>query len=430
MLLPDTYAVNAEGHMAIGGCDLGELAVRFGTPLYVYDEATLRGRLVEYRDTLRSAYPGESLVLYSGKAFLSMEIARLVADEGAGLDLVSGGELYLAQKAGFPMERVFFPGNNKSREEVEMAASMGIGALVVDSPHEIDLLAQLPQDARVRATLRVSPGIQPNTHSFISTGQLDSKFGFPLETGQALEALRRLLEVPVAEVQGVHAHIGSQIFDLASYAAAAERVLDFLVTARDQLGFTARQLSMGGGLGIAYTRADDPPRPSDFAHVVADAVNEGASQRGLELPRLLVEPGRSIAGPAGVALYTVGATKDIPGVRTYVAVDGGMGDNIRPKLYGALYEVFKVAAPDAPADRTVTIAGRYCESTDILVKDARVPELQPGDVIAMPAAGAYQLAMASNYNYNRRPAVIMVRDSEARLIRRRETYDDLLATEA
>ena len=378
MLFPDTYEVNAAGHMAVGGCDLGELAAEFGTPLYVYDEATLRSRLAEYRDSLRGAYPGESLVLYAGKAFLSMEIARLVADEGAGLDLVSGGELLPGAEGRLPNGARVLPRQQQVPEEVEMAASMGIGALVVDSLHEMELLRELPAGNRVRTTLRVSPGIKPDTHSFISTGQLDSKFGFPVETGQALEALKRLIDVPAADVTGVHAHIGSQIFDLSSFAAAAERVLDFLVTARDQLGFIARELSLGGGLGIAYTRSDTPPSPAEFAHVIADAVNEGASQRGLELPRLLIEPGRSIAGPAGVALYTVGAIKEIPGVRTYVAVDGGMGDNIRPKLYGAVYEAFKVDAPDAEADQTVTIAGRYCESTDILIKDAQMPALAPG----------------------------------------------------
>ncbi len=429
MLFPDTYEVNARGHMAVGGCDLADLASEFGTPLYVYDEATLRGRIIEYRDTMKRAYPGESLVLYAGKAFLSIAMAQLVMDEGAGLDLVSGGELYLAEKAGFPMDRVFFPGNNKSADEVEAAARLGIGALVVDSRSEIELLRRLPASPHVRATLRISPGIQPDTHSFISTGQLDSKFGFPVETGQALDTLHELLRVPAADVTGVHAHIGSQIFDLTSYAAAVEKVLDFLVTAREQLGFRARELSMGGGLGIAYTRQDTPPTPADFVHVVADAVNEGCSQRGLELPRLLVEAGRSIAGPAGVAVYTVGAIKEIPGVRTYVSVDGGMGDNIRPKLYGSRYEAFKVDAPDADASETVTIAGRYCESTDILIKDAQMPPLASGDLIAMPAAGAYSLAMSSNYNYNVRPAVVMVRDGNARLIRRRETYDDLLVTE-
>lgn len=429
MLFPDTYSVNAAGRMSVGGCDLSDLAREFGTPLYVYDEATLRGRIAEFRDTLKSTYPGESLLLYAGKAFLTKQVARLVAEEGVGLDLVSGGELYLAKQAGFPMERVFFPGNNKSLEEVEMAAEYGIGALVVDSLTEIDMLSSMDPRLKVRCTLRVSPGIQPDTHSFISTGQLDSKFGFPVETGQALATLGRLMAVPAAEVTGVHAHIGSQIFDLSSYPAAAERVLDFLVRARDQLGFTARELSMGGGLGIAYTSDQQPPRPSDFVHVVADAVNEGASQRGLSLPRLLIEPGRSIAGPAAVAVYTVGAIKEIPGIRTYVSVDGGMGDNIRPKLYGSRYEAYKVDAPDAPRDTTVTIAGRYCESTDILIKDAEMPRLATGDLLALPANGAYSLAMASNYNYNTRPAVVMVRGGRARLIRRRETYADLLLTE-
>ena len=429
MLFPDTYEVNAAGRMSVGGCDLSDLAREYGTPLYVYDEATMRGRIAEFRDTLRATYPGDSLVLYAGKAFLTKQVARLVADEGAGLDLVSGGELYLARQAGFPMERVFFPGNNKSREEVEMAADYGIGALVVDSLTEIDMLSSMDPGRGVRCTLRVSPGIQPDTHSFISTGQLDSKFGFPVETGQALDTLRLLMAVPAAEVTGVHAHIGSQIFDLSSYPAAAEKVLDFLVQALDQLGFVAAELSMGGGLGIAYTSDQRPPRPAEFVQVIADAVNEGCSQRGLKLPRLMIEPGRSIAGPAAVAVYTVGAIKEIKGVRTYVSVDGGMGDNIRPKLYGSRYEAYKVDSPGAPRDTTVTIAGRYCESTDILIKDAQVPALATGDLVALPANGAYSLAMSSNYNYNTRPAVVMVRDGESRLIRRRETYDDLLLTE-
>ena len=430
VLFPDTYEVNAAGRMSVGGCDLADLAAEYGTPLYVYDEQTMRARIAEFRDTLRSTYPGESLVLYAGKAFLTKQVAQLVAEEQAGLDLVSGGELYLAQQAGFPMERVFFPGNNKSLEEVEMAAAAGIGALVVDSLTEVDMLAAMDPSRRVRCTLRVSPGIQPDTHSFISTGQLDSKFGFSVENGQALDTLRRLLAVPAADVTGVHAHIGSQIFDLSSYPAAAERVLDFLVTARDQLGFVARELSMGGGLGIAYTSDQEPPRPAQFVQVIADAINEGCSERGLELPRLLIEPGRSIAGPAAVAVYTVGAVKEIPGIRTYVSVDGGMGDNIRPKLYGSRYEAYKVDAPEAQRSTTVTIAGRYCESTDILIKDAEMPPLATGDLLCLPANGAYSLAMSSNYNYNTRPAVVMVRDGSARLLRRRETYDDLLLTEA
>jgi diaminopimelate decarboxylase len=293
------------------------------------------------------------------------------------------------------MDRVFFPGNNKSRSEVEDAVRLNLGSLVIDSSQEIEILRATAPARRLRVVLRVSPGIKPDTHSFISTGQLDSKFGFPIETGQALATLRSLLALECAEVLGVHAHIGSQIFDLSSFVAATERVLDFLVTARDELGFSARDLSLGGGLGIAYTRNDEPPRPADFARAVAAAVAEGCKQRALDLPRLLLEPGRSIAGPAGVALYTVGAIKEIPGVRTYVAVDGGMGDNIRPKLYDSRYEAFKVDSPDADADTVVTIAGRYCESTDILIKDAPMPRLAPGDVICIPAGGAYQYAITT-----------------------------------
>jgi len=429
MLFPDSYAVNSSGRMEVGGCDLEELAEEFGTPLYVYDEATLRGRIREFTKALRTSYAGKSLVLYAAKAFLSIQVAKLVAEEGAGLDIVSGGELFLAERAGFPMERVFFPGNNKSREEVDAAAGLNIGSLVVDSLHEIEMLRNLPEGRPIRVTLRVSPGVKPDTHSYISTGQLDSKFGFPIESGEALNALRLLMQVPRAEVVGLHAHIGSQIFELSSFAAAVEPILDLVRDSRAVLELVTRDLSLGGGLGIAYTRADSPPTPTEFVRTIATAVSDGCDARGITLPRLLLEPGRSIAGPAGVAIYRVGAIKEIPGVRTYVSVDGGMGDNIRPKLYGAVYEAFKVDAPDAEADTVVSIAGRYCESTDILIKDARMPALATGDLVCIPAAGAYTMSMSSNYNYNVRPAVVMVADGGARLIRRRETYEDLLLTE-
>jgi diaminopimelate decarboxylase len=277
--------------------------------------------------------------------------------------------------------------------------------------------------------LRVSPGIKPDTHDFISTGQLDSKFGFSIETGAAMSALRAALQVDGLDVRGVHMHIGSQIFDLACYPAAVEMVASFLGDAHDALGFTARELSVGGGLGIAYTDDDDPPTPSQFMQIVTESVRSWFEARSLPLPSLLVEPGRSVAGPAGVAVYTVGARKEIPGVRTYVSVDGGMGDNIRPKLYGARYQPMMVSdAADRPVE-TVSLAGRYCESTDILVHDCTLPRLQSGDLVALPAAGAYSLAMASNYNVNFRPAVVFVAGGKARLVRRRETLDDLLRTE-
>ncbi|HXA28603.1 MAG TPA: diaminopimelate decarboxylase [Candidatus Angelobacter sp.] len=428
MLLPDTATRTPGGNLSVGGCDLADLAARFGTPLYVYDEATLRNRLRGYREALR-AWPAGGDVLYSAKAYLSPAMVRLLVEEDCGIDVVSGGELAVALRFGMDPRRIGFPGNNKDASEVRDSVAAGVGHHVVDSEHELALLAALPDRSRAGVMLRVSPGIKPDTHDFISTGQLDSKFGFSIETGAAMQALRAALDVGDLDVRGVHMHIGSQIFDLGCYPAAVEMVAAFLAAARDSLGFAARELSVGGGLGIAYTDDDDPPTPGQFMQTVTESVRHAFEARALPLPALLVEPGRSVAGPAGIAVYTVGARKEIPGVRTYVSVDGGMGDNIRPKLYGARYQPLLVAdAADRPVE-TVSLAGRYCESTDILVRDCELPRLQPGDLVALPAAGAYSLAMASNYNVNFRPAVVFVAGGEARLVRRRETLDDLLRSE-
>ena len=427
MLLPDTAARGADGRLRVGGCDLGELADRFGTPLYVFDEATLRSRLRAYRAALR-AWPAGGDVLYSAKAYLSPAMVRLLVEEDCGIDVVSGGELEVALRSGMHPSRIGFPGNNKEAWEVAAAAAAGVGHLVVDSERELDLIAALPGGRRVAAMLRLSPGIKPDTHDFISTGQLDSKFGFGIETGQAEAALRRALSLDGLDLRGVHIHIGSQIFDLRCYPAALDIVAGFLARARAEHGFEAATLSVGGGLGIAYTDTDDPPTVSEFMQIVTTSVERTFAANRLALPRLLVEPGRSVAGPAGVALYRVGARKEIPGVRTYVSVDGGMGDNIRPKLYGARYQPMPVAGGGGD-EETVSIAGRYCESTDILVRDVRLPRLRAGDLLAVPAAGAYTLSMASNYNVNPRPAVVFAAAGQARLVRRRETVDDLLRCE-
>jgi diaminopimelate decarboxylase len=411
--------------MEVGGCDLVELAHAHGTPLYVYDEATVRQRAKEYV----SAMAGAGQVLYSAKAFASPRFLRVVAEEGLGLDVVSAGELHLALRSDFPRDRIHFLGNNKSREDVEAAHRAG-ATIVIDGDHEFDLLAGVvPEGERVPVMLRLSPGVKPDTHDHISTGQLDSKFGFSIESGAARRAVERALAHPKLDLVGLHSHIGSQIFALGAYEDAMEIMLDLLVELRDELGFQPRKLGAGGGLGIAYTRHDDPPTPRYFVETVRRALGEGCARRGLEVPELVVEPGRSIAGPAGIALYTVGAIKEIPGVRTYVSVDGGMGDNIRPKLYGARYEAYLASDPDHAPDGRVTIAGKYCESTDILITDIDMPRLQPGDVIALPAAGAYCLAMASNYNGMPRPEVLMLRDGEALVMRRRETLEDLTSAE-
>ncbi|HEY3084008.1 MAG TPA: diaminopimelate decarboxylase [Candidatus Dormibacteraeota bacterium] len=425
MLFPVTYRVNAAGHMEVGGCDLVELARTHGTPLYVYDEATVRQRASEYM----AAMEGAGQVLYSAKAFASPQFLRVIAEEGLGLDVVSAGELHLALKSGFPRERVHFLGNNKSVEDLQAAYTAG-ATIVIDGEHEFELLrGVVPEGERAPVMLRLSPGVKPDTHDHIATGQLDSKFGFSVESGAARKAVETALQHPSLELVGLHSHIGSQIFALRAYEEAMEIMLDLLAALRSELGFEPRKLGAGGGLGIAYTRDDDPPTPRHFVETVRHALERGCAERGLKVPELVVEPGRSIAGPAGIAIYTVGSIKDIPGVRRYVAVDGGMGDNIRPKLYGARYEAFLASDPERRPDGKVTIAGKYCESTDILITDIEMPELRPGDVIALPAAGAYCLAMASNYNGMPRPEVLMLRDGQARVMRRRETLEDLVAAE-
>jgi diaminopimelate decarboxylase len=425
LLFPVTYRVNAAGHMEVGGCDLVQLARRHGTPLYVYDEATVRQRASEYVAAMGSS----GQVLYSAKAFASPKFLRVVAEEGLGLDVVSAGELHLALKSGFPRDRIHFLGNNKSTEDLRSAYAAG-ATIVIDGDHEFDLLRELvPDGERSPVMLRLSPGVKPDTHDHISTGQLDSKFGFSIESGAARQAVETALKHPRLELVGLHSHIGSQIFALRAYEEAMEIMLGLLAELHRELGYEPHKLGAGGGLGIAYTHDDDPPTPRDFVETVRGAMVAGCARRELKVPQLVVEPGRSIAGPAGMALYTVGSIKDIPGVRRYVAVDGGMGDNIRPKLYGARYEAFLASGPERSPDGKVTIAGKYCESTDILITDVEMPALGPGDVIAVPAAGAYCLAMASNYNGMPRPEVLMLRDGKAEVMRRRETLDDLVAAE-
>jgi diaminopimelate decarboxylase len=420
--------VGAGGHAEVGGCDLVELAHAHGTPLYVYDEQTIRSRCREFI----SAMGARGEVLYSAKAFSSPGFLRVVTDEGLGLDVVSAGELLIADAAGCPTERAHMLGNNKSLDDVAAAWEAG-ACLVVESWHEFDLLSEVvPAGQRMRCMVRVSPGVKPDTHDFVSTGQLDSKFGFSIESGAARAAVERALAHERVELTGLHSHIGSQIFDLRGHAAALEIMLGLAAELRRDLGYEPQRLGAGGGLGIAYTTADDPPTPREFVATLLNALDAGAARLDLTPPRLMVEAGRAIAGPAGIAVYTVGAIKDIPGTRRYVAIDGGMGDNIRPKLYGARYEVRLASDPEAEPDRRsgpVSVAGKYCESTDVLAADVALPPVSPGDVLMVPAAGAYCLAMASNYNGFPRPEVVMVSNGAARVIRRRETIADLLAAE-
>jgi diaminopimelate decarboxylase len=429
-VLPITAAVSAAGHLTIGGCDTLELAQQFGTPLYVFDEADLRDRCREYRREFGERLPDVS-VLYASKAYIGKALAGLIADEGLGLDVVSGGEIALARAAEFPLERAYFHGNNKSRSELEEAMAAGVGRVVIDNFQDIELLDAVGRAAgrRQAVLLRVTPDVDPHTHSHITTGVLDSKFGFALAQGQAEAAMVRALDAPGLDVVGVHCHIGSQLFETEPYAAAIDKVLAFAAAMTAKNGLDLREFSPGGGIGLQYLRDEAPPPLSVFADTIATAVKAACERYGLKLPRVVVEPGRSIVGRAGVALYTVGARKDVPGVRTYVAVDGGMADNIRPAIYGSQYEALAASQLLAPSSETVTVVGRYCESGDVLVHDVALPHLDAGDLLAIPASGAYCLAMASNYNAALKPPIVFVADGKARLVRRRETYADLLACE-
>ncbi len=429
-ILPLGATRNDAGHLVLGGCDCVALAEEYGTPLYVYDEATIRAQCREYLGGLRAAYP-DALVIFAAKALGSPAIFQIVAQEGLGLDVVSGGELYAAQRAGVPLERVYFHGNNKSRTELEEALAAGVGRVVVDNLYELRLLAQLAAARGVRqpVLLRVGPGVEAHTHEYRKTGILDSKFSLPIVTGDAERAVAEALAAPGLELVGLHAHIGSQIFELEPYGETVRIVLQFAAEMQARHGLVLREFSPGGGWGIAYTEGDDPPQYGEAAAMVSGTVRAEAERLGLPLPRLVIEPGRSIVGRAGVALYTVGAIKDIPGVRRYAAVDGGMADNIRPALYGAEYRALLANRADTGPVERVTIAGKYCESGDVLIRDADLPALRSGDLLALPASGAYNLAMASNYNMAPKPAVVLVRDGTARLIRRRQTYEDLLREE-
>ena len=426
-VFPHATEVTADGHLSIGGCDVVALAMEHGTPLYVFDEQTIRDRCQSFRREFQGRYP-DTRVVYAAKALANLALTGILVEEGLGMDVASGGELALAKAGGMAPDLVYFHGNNKSRTELEEALAWGIGRIVLDNFHELDLLEQVAKEAgRTQEVLvRVSPSVDPHTHRYISTGTLDSKFGFSIGTGQAEQAVRRAIASPNLDLVGLHCHIGSQIFEIEPYQDAIRVTLEFASRMREE-GLHMVEFSPGGGFGIPYTKDDAPPSIADYAEAITSTLVKTCRDLDMEQPIMSIEPGRSLVGPAGVALYSVGARKEIPGVRTYVSVDGGMSDNIRPALYEATYEaVVANRMGQAPTER-VTIAGKYCESGDILVLDADLPVTTPGDLVALPAAGAYCVPMASNYNMSPRPAVVLVRGGTARLIRRRETYHDLMA---
>ena len=423
-LFPLTAEVDNQGHLVIGGCNTVDLAAEFGTPLYLFDEFSLRSKCAELKAEFSQRYR-DTTVIYACKAFINGALAVILREEGLGLDVVSSGELSIAHSVGFPLDKVYFHGNNKSAEELMLALKWHIGRIVVDNFHELRMLAEMAkeQGSIPDILLRLSPGVEPHTHKYIATGIVDSKFGFPLLSGE--EAVAQAMSAPNLNLVGLHFHIGSLIFEVEPYREAIEVILDFAAEMKQKHGFELRELNVGGGFAIQYTLDSPAPPISAYAEVIASKVISKCQQLKLALPRLTVEPGRSIVGAAGVALYKVGVVKDIPGVRCYVSVDGGMGDNIRPALYGSKYEAVVANKMLAKEAKEITIAGKFCESGDILIRDIALPPVSAGDIIAVPDCGAYCLPQASNFNASLKPAIVLVNKGEARLIRRRETFDDL-----
>jgi diaminopimelate decarboxylase len=426
-LFPLTAEVNRRGHLLIGGCDVVDLANEFSTPLYLFDEQTIRNKCREFKDEFCKYYPN-TLVIYASKAFLNRALALIFKEERLGLDVVSGGELSIAHSVDFPLDKVYFHGNNKTTEELNLALDLGVGRIVVDNFYELKLLNRLAKEKGTSQNilLRLTPGVDPHTHQYTTTGTIESKFGFPLATGQAEEAVNQALPASNLNLLGFHFHLGSPVSEIQPYELAMELVLRFAQEMGKKFDFNLSEFDIGGGFAVPYTLDSKVPTVVDYARALAEKLDSLISGLGLSRPRLIIEPGRAIVGQAGVALYKVGAIKEIPGIKKYVCVDGGISDNIRPALYGAKYEAL-VANKALKAEReVVTIAGKLCQSGDILVRDINLASVHTGDIITIPVCGAYSIPMSSNYNAMPRPAIVMVKEGRGRLIRRRETYQDLM----
>ena len=428
MFLNESFGISENGHLTFGGCDCVSLAEKYNTPLYVMDETAIRRNCRAYKNALDKFYDGNALVIYASKAFSSRCMYKIVQEEGLGVDVVSGGEIYTALSAGFPADKIYFHGSNKSEDELKYAVENHIGRIMVDNYCELNMLDEIAGDKglRQKVILRVTPGVDAHTHSFIRTGQIDSKFGVAIDTGEAFYFVKEALSLENIEVTGLHCHIGSQIFDYEPFACAAEKMMAFIAELKEKIGFETKELDLGGGFGIKYTHRDDPIPYEQFMEKISLVIKNLAAEKGVALPFIIMEPGRSIVGEAGITLYTVGCVKQIPGYRKYVSVDGGMGDNPRYALYEAEYEAVSANNPESPFDDVATIAGKCCESGDIIIKDGKLQEMHKGDIAAVLSTGAYNYSMASNYNRIPKPAVVMVKDGESRIAVKRETYEDLI----
>lgn len=427
MFVSDCLNINSAGHLTIGGCDTVDLAKEYGTPVYVMDETEIRNNCRAFLKSMEENY-GNGTVLYASKAFCCKEICRIMAEEGMSLDVVSGGELYTALSADFPAERIHFHGNNKTETELREALEAGVGCIIVDNLTELSLLNKTAGEMGKKAKImfRIKPGIDAHTHSFIRTGQIDSKFGLALETGEAKAAVQKAIEMENIDLVGVHCHIGSQIFDIDPFELAAEVMMKFIAEIRDETGFVIRELDLGGGFGIPYLSDEKPEKFGEYMKRVSKVVRRSAEELNLEMMHILIEPGRSIVGAAGITLYTVGAVKEIPNVRTYVSVDGGMGDNPRYILYQSEYELLCANKANEEKNYTVTAAGKCCESGDLIQENVNIQKVEPSDILAVLSTGAYNYSMASNYNRIPRPPVVMVNNGVSRVIVRRESYEDII----
>ncbi|WP_195695935.1 diaminopimelate decarboxylase [Priestia megaterium] len=427
MFLHGTSRINKQGHLEIGGVDTVELASNFGTPLYVYDVALIRQRARGFKETFEK-HRVKAQVAYASKAFSTIAMVQVVHEEGLSLDVVSGGELYTALAADFPKERIHFHGNNKSRAELEMAIKEDVGCIVVDNFYEIALLQEITEQyqKKMPVLLRLTPGIEAHTHDYILTGQEDSKFGFDLQNGQADEAVRLVQKSKGLELLGIHCHIGSQIFETTGFIMATQKLFAKMKEWKQRIEFVPQVLNLGGGFGIRYTEEDQPIPVSQYVEVIIEEVKKQSKQLEVEIPEIWIEPGRSLVGDAGTTLYSIGSRKHVPNVREYVAIDGGMNDNIRPALYQAKYEAVIANRMNDESDELVSIAGKCCESGDMLMWDVHLPKANPDDLLAMFCTGAYGYSMASHYNRLPKPAVVFVEDGEAQLVVKRETYEDIV----
>lgn len=428
MYVSENLNVNKNGHLTIGGIDTVSLTEQYGTPLYVMDEALIRNNVRRFKNSIDKYYGGQGLVCYASKAFCCMEMCRIMKEEGIGLDVVSIGELYTAVKAGCDCEKICFHGNNKTDEELRYALECGIGHIIVDNISELIRLEEIAKEMNVTAKImfRVKPGIDAHTHNFVRTGQIDSKFGFALETGEAFEAVKQAIECDNVELRGLHCHIGSQIFDIDPFEEAAKVMLGFIAKIKNELNYEIKELNLGGGFGIKYLNNHDPAPFETYMERVSEVVKKCCEEYKITQPFILIEPGRSIAAPAGITLYKVGARKEIPNIRTYISIDGGMCDNPRYILYQSEYEAVVANKANEERSEKVTIAGKCCESGDLIGEAMPLQHAESGDIIAVCATGAYNYSMSSNYNRIPKPAVVFVNNGESRIVVKKETLDDII----